>query len=209
MSADPDAQDPRASRRALVLTVDQRDSRTNPDAVGPVLRLLGEVPVLLPFQRTAGDEFQGVLEDPAALPRALEILLRDGRWHVGLGLGDVETPLPDDTREARGSAFLAAREAVSSTRTAPWALRVVGESPLARHLESACWLWAAVLGRRTAKGWEVADLVDEGNSYEAAGRLLGVSQSAVSQRAAAAGLVESRRARELVGYLAGAWLGSE
>ena len=60
------------------------------------------------------------------------------------------------------------------------------------------WLWAALLGRRTEKGWEVVDLVDRGLSYEAAGQELGISQSAVSQRAAAAGLVEGRRARELV-----------
>ncbi len=169
MSTRPDAAPDPSGLRALVLTVDQRDSRTSPDAVGPVLRMLADLPVLLPFQRTAGDEFQGVLDDPAALPHALEILLRDGRWHVGLGLGEVETPLPEETREARGPAFVAAREAVSTTRNAPWGLRVVGESPLARHLESACWLWGAVLGRRTAKGWEVADLVDEGTLLRGCG----------------------------------------
>ncbi|WP_110182374.1 transposase [Nocardioides solisilvae] len=200
MSPGPDGQ------RCVVLTVDQRDSRRRPDAVGPVLERLATVPALLGFQRTAGDEFQGVLDDAAALPPVLELLLREGHWHVGLGLGLVETPLPTEAREARGSAFVAAREAVSSTRTAPWQLRVAGETPTARHLESVCWLWAAVLGRRTAKGWEVADLVDEGLSYEATGRRLGITQSAVSQRAAAAGLVEARRARELVAVLAGQWL---
>ena len=59
-----------------------------------------------------------------------------------------------------------------------------------------------MLARRTARGWEVADLVDEGLSYDEAGRRLGISQSAVSQRAQAAGIVEGRRARELVTHLA-------
>ena len=68
---------------------------------------------------------------------------------------------------------------------------------MARHLESILWLWAATLSRRSAKGWEVADLVAQGLSYDAAATRLGISQSAVSQRAAAAGLVEEQRAREL------------
>jgi DNA-directed RNA polymerase specialized sigma24 family protein len=118
----------------------------------------------------------------------------------------VEEPLPDSTRAARGAAFLHAREAVTSAKSSPWHLRVVdgtGAGP-ARALETTLWLWAAVLARRTPRGWEVADLVEgEGLSYEEAGRRLGISQSAVSQRAQPAGIVEGRRARELVTYLAG------
>lgn len=192
--------------RAIVLTVDQRDSRSTPDAVPDALAALSRLDVARPFQRTAGDELQGVLQAPEALAPALEWLLRDDRWHVGIGLGTVETPLPPHAREGRGEAFLAAREAVEGARNAPWHVRVVGDSPVARQLESTVWLWAAVLGRRSDKGWEVADLADEGLSYAAAGERLGISQSAVSQRAAAAGLVEGRRARELVTALAAAHL---
>ena len=63
------------------------------------------------------------------------------------------------------------------------------------------WLWAALLARRTARGWEVADLVDQGLTYDERPPRLGITQSAVSQRAAAAGIVEGRRARELVQFL--------
>jgi predicted transcriptional regulator len=63
-----------------------------------------------------------------------------------------------------------------------------------------------VLNRRTARGWEVADLVDAGASYDEVAKRLGVSQSAISQRAQAAGIVEGRRARELVTELVGALL---
>ncbi|MDP2772413.1 MAG: sigma factor-like helix-turn-helix DNA-binding protein, partial [Nocardioides sp.] len=152
-----------------------------------------------------GDELQGILDDPVALTRALELLIRSGHWNVGVGFGPVEEPLPDSTRAARGEAFLHAREAVTSAKSSPWHLRVVdgtGAGP-ARALETTLWLWAAVLARRTPRGWEVADLVEgEGLSYEEAGRRLGISQSAVSQRAQPAGIVEGRRARELVTYLA-------
>lgn len=188
--------------RVVVLTVDQRASRSNPDAVPALLDLLADVPVTLPFARTAGDEVQGVLDSPEAVAEALQVLLRDGRWHVGMGLGEVETPLPASAPEARGSAFVAAREAVSAARTAPWHLRVAGTSAWAEHLESALWLWAATLARRSEKGWEVADLLDRGLSHERAGAELGISQSAVSQRAQAAGVVEGRRARQLVAALA-------
>lgn len=183
--------------KAVVLTVDQRRSRTSTDAVPDALAALAAVPATLPFQRTAGDEFQGLLDTPRATIDALATLLRDGRWHIGVGLGTVETPLPAQSREGRGSAYVHAREAVSAAHTSPHHLRVSGDTPRARHLESVAWLWSATLSRRSAKGWEVADLVALGLSYEASATRLDISQSAVSQRAAAAGLVEEQRAREL------------
>lgn len=185
----------------LVLTVDQRDSRHGPDQVPAALELLGQIPALRDFERTAGDEFQGVLDAPGALPLVVEPLLREQGWSIGIGVGRVDLPLPDHARAGAGAAYLHARTAVTAAKTAPWHLRVVGDHPSARQLESALWLWAAALARRTTRGWEVADLVDAGLSYEEAGRRLGISQSAVSQRAQAAGIVEGRRARELVTHL--------
>jgi hypothetical protein len=189
-----------------VLTADQHDSRRGADLVPAAIESLSTIPLLRQFERTAGDEVQGVLDDPVALTRALELLLRAGAWNIGVGFGPVEEPLPESTRAGRGEAFLRAREAVTAAKSSPWHVRVVdgtGAGP-ARALETTLWLWAAVLARRTPRGWEVADLVEgEGLSYEEAGRRLGISQSAVSQRAQPAGIVEGRRARELVTYLAG------
>jgi len=88
-------------------------------------------------------------------------------------------------------------------------VRAVGEGDRVRALESAIWLWAALLARRTPRGWEVADLVDEGLTYDEAASRIGMSQSAVSQRAAAAGIAEGRRARELVEYLTRTALGGD
>jgi hypothetical protein len=190
-----------------VLTVDQRNSRTSDDRVPATLAALARLPALRPFQRTAGDEFQGVLDDPAVLPRAVELLLREDAWNIGIGVGPVELPVPAEARAGRGAAYLHARSAVTAAKNSPWHLRVDGDHPDARALETTLWLWAAVLARRTARGWQVADLVDEGLSYEEAGRRLGITQSAVSQRAQAAGIVESRRARELATRLGTTLLG--
>ena len=185
-----------------VLTVDQRGSRTSPDLVPGAIAALADVPLLRPFERTAGDEFQGVVDDPASLARVAERLLREDRWNIGIGIGPVDEPLPDHARAGSGAAYLHARHAVTAAKNSPWHLRVSGDDPGVRALETTLWLWAAVLSRRTARGWEAADLVDQGLSYEETGRRLGVSQSAVSQRAQAAGIVEGRRARELATELA-------
>ena len=62
-------------------------------------------------------------------------------------------------------------------------------------------LWAGLLERRTDRGWEVADALDEGLSHAQAGQRLGISQSAVTQRTQAAGLSDERRARRLATQL--------
>ena len=190
------------SLRAVVLTVDQRSSRSSRDAVPEALTLLADLPVLRPVERTAGDEFQVVIDSPDVTTSAIGALLRDGRWHIGVGVGGVEHPLPPSTRAGRGDAYLAAREAVEAAGGSAHHVEVRGDNAWCRHLESALWWWAGLLGRRTAKGWEVVDLVTQGLTFEAAGQRLGISQSAVSQRVAAAQLTEERRARELVTALA-------
>jgi hypothetical protein len=192
--------------RAAVLTIDQRGSTRGSDRVPATLAGLADVGMLRPFERTAGDEFQGVLDDPAAVATVLERLLREQSWSIGIGIGEVEEPLPESTRAGRGPAYVAAREAVTAAKSAPWRLRVAGDDPGVRALETTIWLWAAVLGRRTPRGWEVADLVETGASYDEVAKRLGVTQSAISQRAQAAGIVEGRRARELVTELVGGLL---
>jgi len=186
--------------RVAVLTIDQRGSTRHAatDRVPATLAALADIDLLRPVERTAGDEFQGVVAEPAALATVAERLLREESWNIGIGIGAVEEPLPESTRAGRGPAYVHAREAVTGAKSAPWRLRVTGDVPAVRGLETTLWLWAAVLHRRTPRGWEVADLVDAGASYDEAATRLGVTQSAISQRAQAAGIVEGRRARELV-----------
>ena len=104
----------------IVLTVDQIDSRHRPDAVDAALRDLTPRyahAVAAAPERTAGDEFQLATRDAAA---ALEIafgLVRAGDWSVGLGVGALDTPLGPSVRALNGSAFVNAREAVTTTGT--------------------------------------------------------------------------------------------
>ena len=147
--------------RVAVLTVDQRGSSKQaatdrvPGALAG-LAGLGSVGLLRAFERTAGDEFQGVLDDPRALAPMLERLLRDDTWNIGVGIGQVDEPLPESTRAGRGAAYVHARDAVTGAKSSPWHLRVVGDLPATRRLETSLWLWAAVLARRTRRGWQVA-----------------------------------------------------
>jgi hypothetical protein len=182
--------------RAVVLTADQRGSQHSPDLVARAATTYAAGAVL-PFDRTAGDEMQALYTDPAAVIADVEGMLRQDAWHIGLGIGEVETPLPDHARAARGEAFVRAREAVSRAKLSPAHVAVVGPGYRSRQVETVLWLWAGVLSRRTAKGWEVADLVAAGATHQQVGDRLGITQSAVSQRGQAAGLVEAARARTL------------
>ena len=67
----------------VVLTVDQDGSRDGTDQVPAALDALAPVATRLAFERTVGDEFQGVLDDAASVVAALERLLRAGMWNIG------------------------------------------------------------------------------------------------------------------------------
>ncbi len=191
-----------------VFTVDQRGSRTGPDLVPAMISRLSLCPALLAFERTAGDEIQGVAAGAEGVAAITEQVLRVGTWNVGIGIGEIDAPLPDHARAGRGTAYLRARDAVTAAKSAPWHLRVSGpDHGASRQLESALWLWASVLRRRSDKGWEVADLLETGLTHEDAATKLGITQSAVTQRAHAAGVAEGRRARELAEFLAAQCLG--
>ena len=74
-----------------VLTVDQRASRRGPDRVAGALRELADVPAVLPFERTAGDEFQGVLAEADDVVDVVVRLARSGGWSIGVGAGAVQS----------------------------------------------------------------------------------------------------------------------
>lgn len=197
--------------RVSVLTLDQQRSSTTEDAVPALLDALDSpalpAPLLRPFQRTAGDEVQGVLDDPGVGVEVVARVLRVGGWYLGIGIGDVDAPLPEETRAGRGPAFVRARAAVTRAKHDVHHLAVVAGDPagepVAEHLETVLGLWAGILERRTVGGWAVHDLLATGLSYAEAGERLGITQSAVSQRARTAGIVDERRARVLVSDLWG------
>jgi hypothetical protein len=170
-----------------VLTVDQRASRRGPDRVADALRLLdGAVPVLLGFERTAGDEFQGVLGDPADVVDVALRLVRMGGWSIGVGAGPVQTPLPESTRAGAGPAFLAARRAVDAAKQRPFRLAVRGAvPPEAADAQAVLSALAGLVDRRSEQAWAAIELVEEGRTQSDAATALGISRQAVGQRLAA------------------------
>jgi hypothetical protein len=171
----------------FVLTVDQKGSRRGPDRVGDVLRELNEaVPTLLPFERTAGDEFQGVLAEPAEVVDLVLRLVRAGGWSIGVGAGPVHTPLPPSTRAGAGPAFLCARRAVDAAKQRPSRVAVRGAvSADAGDAQAVLSALAVLVDRRSEQAWEAISLISDGRTQAQAATSLGISRQAVGQRLAA------------------------
>jgi hypothetical protein len=188
----------------FVLTVDQRHSRRTPDRVEALLRDLSprRGDLVRAFERTAGDEVQGVVASPDVVVDLVLLLVRDRAWSVGVGVGPVDDPLPESTRAGSGPAFLAARAAVTAAKSRSTCLAVSGSEQVgARRAQTALDLVAALLQRRTERGAEAASLAHQGlNQLQVAARL-GVSKQAVSQRLQAADWYLEAPGRELAAYL--------
>lgn len=182
----------------FVLTVDQKGSRSDEDRVPHALLLLADIPTLAPFERTVGDEFQGVLTSPSDVYEAVMRLMRDGRWHCGIGVGQGSFPHPTHPRsvEGRGLAFIAARQAVEDAKDlTPSVSLHLGVTPEKERREPgqncsaenrACAqalvrLAASIVAHRTPRQWEVLDVVRTSSTLAQAGQTLGISTSAVSQ----------------------------
>jgi hypothetical protein len=157
----------------FVITADQVDSRREADRVPEALTLLAEIRPSTsqqPFERTAGDEIQGV-SDPADVLDIVGSLIRPSGGAIGIGIGPVDLPLPESPRAGRGPAFIAARDRRPEAHPVPGQLAVrAGRPPElhpsvrevrerhTRYAESALLLYARLLRARTPEGWEVTDL---------------------------------------------------
>lgn len=188
-----------------VITADQRGSRRRADAVPEVLTALNVAHrdgLVLAFDRTAGDEVQGLTADSATAVSVVTDLVRRGGWSVGLGVGATEEPLPDNVRAGRGPAFVHARAAVERAKLQPTGVAAVGEdAAAAERSEAALWLLCGLLLRRSDAGWEAVDAMAEVSRQVDAATRLGVSAQAVSSRLRVAGWTEERHGRALVAWL--------
>lgn len=176
----------------FVITADQRDSRSSADLVPEGVALAERVSsnrLALPVERNAGDELQAITDSAAAALDVSLALLRDGRWSVGLGVGASETPLPRDIRAARGPVFVLARDAVARAKQAVGRIAVTASDAIAaQDAEAYLRLLVDLRDRRSSQGWEVADLLAEGMTQKRIAAELGITPTAVSLRAKAAGL---------------------
>ncbi len=197
----------------FVVTADQKRSRSGPDRVPAILAELAELVAAagqprgsgrrkaraLAFERTAGDEVQGLVKEPSLVVDVLVVLLREG-WWVGIGIGDVEHPLPESARAGRGPAYVAARQAVEAAKSSPAGVCIAG-GEVADQAEAAAWLLASLLARRTPQGWQVVDLVARGAKGVEVASKLAISPQAVSSRLRVAGWAEEQRGRRLLTWL--------
>ncbi|NUP60279.1 MAG: MarR family transcriptional regulator [Pseudarthrobacter sp.] len=118
----------------FVMTIDQRGSTGDVDRVPGLLsglagldlahleprRSAPDRPAPDPpvFERSVGDEVQGVVPDPATVVAIALQVLREGRWYVGIGVGTASIPPGASPREGTGTAFVAARKAVELAKAA-------------------------------------------------------------------------------------------
>ena len=204
-----------------VVNIDQRRSRSSPDLVPELLDALTDLDVELPAERTAGDEVQLLTGSPGAVARLLETVARGEDWRVGVGVGPVEMPLPSGVRQARGPAFVAAREAINAAHSSPTSLallaapRPVGGGDYAECQRDAfrsrrvaeahvvAGLLHHLWSRRTQEGWDVIDQLRRTGTGRAAAERLNISPSAVSQRLRTAGWQPAEQGRELLESLLG------
>ena len=218
----------------FVMTIDQRGSTGDQDRVPA---LLGQVSRLeLPesghplFDRSVGDEVQGVVRDPSAVVEIALHALREGRWYVGIGVGSVSLPPGASPREGTGTAFVAARKAVELAKGAGsqvplsvvagiMARETRGGTPAGEGAQ-ACANAEAVLrllGRlvqdRTEAQWRVVDalrrLAADGQgagrhgSQKQVALELGISEQSVSRTVLRAGWQEEWAARSAASMLLG------
>ncbi|MDQ4037910.1 MAG: SatD family protein [Actinomycetota bacterium] len=190
------------------MTIDQRGSRHDVDRVEELLTELAahvrhpNGGLRLPFERTAGDEVQGVITDPILLVDITLRCTRAGHWAVGIGLGAIRTPIPDSTRRASGPAFENARDAVNRAKKTPEAVAVKGmQATSSRYAEAVLCTLATLLHRRSAAGWQAVDLIMQGRTQTQIAEVLGVSKQAVSQRLHAAWWWHEQSLRPVAGHL--------
>lgn len=206
-----------------VMTMDQRGSSTGPDRVADLVDGLNaegsDHGIVRPFQRTAGDEVQGLLDRADAVVGIALSAARSGHWSVGIGVGPVREPVPQETRAGAGPAFELARDAVGRAKHAPGRVAVSAQVPmgplpgaettagaagaaaapdsdrvrLLETVEASLQLLAELEHRRTDEGQDAGRLVDAGLTQREAAERLGITQQAVSSRLRSGLWHESRR----------------
>ena len=210
------------------MTIDQRGSTGAQDLVPDLLARIAALqlsgtgkPV---FERTVGDEVQGVVPDASAVVEVALHALRVGRWYVGIGVGTVSLAPGASPREGTGTAFVAARKAVELAKAAgqqvplsvvPGIMAKTGGSGPAGEGSQACANAEAVLrllGRlvqdRTEAQWRVVDALrrqgpGRHGSQKQVALDLGISEQSVSRTVLRSGWQEEWAARPAAAMLLG------
>ncbi|MEZ2390890.1 hypothetical protein AB6813_15370 [bacterium RCC_150] len=184
----------------FTLTINQRDSRRSGDLVPQLLKDLRHIPARLDFDRSVEDEVQGIVECPDQAVETALIALRSAEWYVGIGVGPVNEPLPNQIKDASGHGLVYARRAVDRLRNGKDRIPVAVEGPLAAlaaESEAVLRLLGHIVQHRSAAEWRVLDLLTPGvrGQQKTVAQELGISTQAVSKALARAQWVEEHAAR--------------
>lgn len=211
----------------FVLTIDQRSSTGDRDRVPD---LIAQLAALSPagnigaaFERSVGDEVQGVLADPADVVDAALHALRSGRWYVGIGIGHVALAPGSSSREGSGTGFVAARQAVEAAKAAGAQVPVsVVSGTMGRgavggpagdegvracaNAEAVLRLLGRLVQERTEAQWRVADALrrigaDRHGRQKKVARELGITEQSVSRTMIRSGWQEEWAARPAAAML--------
>ena len=211
----------------IVLTIDQEGSRREADRVPELLEKLADVRTVAGFERTVGDEVQGLLEDADAACTAIRSAMRMGGWHVGIGIGQVDDDALAEIRSGtirtgRGSAFIRARAAVEQAKKYPVSVAVVagdgkgaggeadvadgvvgvvGASSAPDAVQAVLHLIGVVVSERTPAQQEVVNLLATGMTGREIAAALAISEPSVSRRRRLAHVAEEDAAWPVVGRM--------
>ncbi|WP_104042822.1 MarR family transcriptional regulator [Arthrobacter sp. ZGTC412] len=207
-----------------VLTIDQRGSSSDVDRVPDLISALRDLTPAA-FERSVGDELQGVVEHAAEVVDVALQALRSGYWYVGIGIGSVQLAPGDSPREGSGSGFVAARKAVELAKSA------AGQVPLSvvsgtmgrgrdiqpqtqegamasANAQAVLRLIGRVVQQRTEAQWRVVDRLrafqgGEGRhgSQKHVAQELGITEQSVSRAVLRSGWQEEWAARPAAAML--------
>jgi hypothetical protein len=206
----------------FVMTIDQRGSTGDLDRV-PELILQLTALTSAAFERSVGDELQGVVSEAADVVDIALHALRAGRWYVGIGIGALTLPAGASPREGTGAGFVAARKAVEQAKAAgpQVPLSVVsgnmvkgtesrprdGEGERAcAHAEAVLRLLGRLVQERTEAQWRVVDALrrlgtgTHGRQKQVALEL-GITEQSVSRTILRSGWQEEWAARPAAAML--------
>ena len=214
----------------FVMTIDQRGSTGAQDKVPELIARISRLSDA-GFERSVGDELQGVVADAAEVVDIALHALRTGSWYVGIGVGAVNLPPGASPREGTGAGFVAARRAVElakaaatqvplsvvsgsmvsgSTGKESGAMRGKGEEwnegvRACANAEAVLRLLGRVVQDRTEAQWRVVDAL--GGGYGEHGRQkqvaaeLGITEQSVSRTVLRSGWPEEWAARPAAAML--------
>jgi hypothetical protein len=151
------------------------------------------------FLITLGDEFQGLLADPLALPdiiRTLEIGLPSTDFRLGIGCGQIHTDMRDQAIGMDGPAWHAAREAIEAAKAQHRLGGVfVGFGPTNDTvLGGFARILHHVRAHLTRKQRDLLQALLEDQTQKEVAERVGVSKQAISKQARAAGWEAYREA---------------